>query len=171
MIKNGDIAPDFELPEVSGQRFRLSERRGRPVVLYFYPKDHTPGCTAEAKAFRDRYETFVAAGADVVGVSSDSIESHQRFAAKHRLPFALLSDTGGEVRKLFGVEKTLGVIPGRATFVIDGDGIVRHAFASQLEATRHVDEALTSLAALGPSLREVPRAARDDLPRSARDDR
>jgi len=162
MIKNGDVAPDFALPALDGSTFRLGERRGRPVVLYFYPKDHTPGCTAEARAFRDRYGTFAAAGADVVGVSSDSIESHQRFAGKHRLPFALLSDAGGAVRKLFGVEKTLGLIPGRATFVIDGDGIVRHVFASQLEATRHVDEALTSLAALGPSLREGPRAARDD---------
>src|SRR5439155_1002451 len=79
MIKNGDVAPDFALPAMDGSTFRLGERRGRPVVLYFYPKDHTPGCTAEARAFRDRYETFAAAGADVVGVSSDSIESHQRF--------------------------------------------------------------------------------------------
>ncbi len=148
MIKNGDAAPDFELPEVSGQTFRLSERRGRPVVLYFYPKDHTPGCTAEARAFRDRYETFAAAGAEIIGVSSDSIESHQRFAGKLRLPFPLLSDAGGEVRKLFGVEKTLGLIPGRATFVIDGDGVVRHVFASQLEATKHVDEALSALEAM-----------------------
>jgi len=165
MIKNGDVAPDFELPAVHGGSFRLGERRGRPVVLYFYPKDHTPGCTAEAKAFRDRYETFSATGAEIVGVSSDSIQSHQRFAGKHRLPFPLLSDAGGEVRKLFGVEKTLGLIPGRATFVIDGDGIVRHVFASQLEATRHVAEALTALAALpavGPLGLTVPRSARDD---------
>jgi len=118
------------------------------VVLYFYPKDHTPGCTAEARAFRDRYETFAAAGAEIVGVSSDSIESHQRFAGKLRLPFPLLSDAGGAVRKLFGVEKTLGLIPGRATFVIDGDGVVRHVFASQLEATKHVDEALSALEAM-----------------------
>ena len=148
MIKNGDAAPSFELPSVDGGTFRLDERRGRPVVVYFYPKDHTPGCTAEAKAFRDQYDAFVAAGAEVVGVSSDTIESHQRFSDKHRLPFALLSDPAGKVREAFGVEKTLGLIPGRATFVIDGDGIVRHVFASQLAATRHVDEALGALESL-----------------------
>ena len=148
MTRIGERAPDFALPALGGGTFRLSENKGRPVVLYFYPKDHTPGCTVEAKAFRDRYETFTAAGAEIVGVSSDSIESHQRFAGKHRLPFPLLSDAGGEVRKLFGVEKTLGLIPGRATFVIDGDGVVRHVFASQLEATRHVAEALNALEAI-----------------------
>jgi len=150
MINKGEAAPSFELPSVGGGTFRLGERRGRPVVVYFYPKDHTPGCTAEAKAFRDQYDAFLAAGAEVVGVSSDTIESHQRFADKHRLPFPLLSDARGEVRQAFGVEKTLGLIPGRATFVIDGDGIVRHAFASQLAATKHVDEALTALASLAP---------------------
>ena len=148
MIKNGDVAPTFELPSVGGGTFKLGERRGRPVVVYFYPKDHTPGCTAEAKAFRDQYDAFLAAGAEVVGVSSDSIESHQRFADKHRLPFTLLSDPAGKVRAAFGVEKTLGLIPGRATFVIDGDGIVRHVFASQLAATKHVGEALAALEAL-----------------------
>jgi thioredoxin-dependent peroxiredoxin len=162
MIKSGETAPDFELPAFDGRTFRLGDRRGKEsVVLYFYPKDNTPGCTVEARAFRDRYQTFAAAGAEVVGVSSDSLESHRRFAAKHDLPFPLLSDGEGTVRKLYGVEKTLGLIPGRATFVIDKDGIVRHAFASQLEVGRHVDgalAALTALAPLGPTA--PPRAAK-----------
>jgi thioredoxin-dependent peroxiredoxin len=151
MIKTGDAAPDFELPAFDGRTFRLGDQRGKAsVVLYFYPKDNTPGCTVEARAFRDRYQTFAAAGAEVVGVSSDTLESHRRFAAKHDLPFPLLSDGAGAVRKLYGVEKTLGLIPGRATFVIDKDGIVRHAFASQLEVARHVDGALAALTALAP---------------------
>jgi peroxiredoxin Q/BCP len=111
-------------------------------VLYFYPKDDTPGCTAEACAFRDQYEVFRDAGAEVIGISSDSAKSHQAFAARHSLPFVLLSDPAGKVRGQFGVGKTLGLFPGRVTFVMDRDGIVRHAFDSQLMATRHVSEAL-----------------------------
>ena len=139
----GDNAPDFELPSQSGERVRLGDLVGdKTVVLYFYPKDDTPGCTAEACSFRDGYEAFTEAGAEVVGVSSDSAESHGRFSAKHSLPFLLLSDEGGRVRKLYGVPSTLGLFPGRVTYVIDKDGVVRHVFSSQLGATRHVDEAL-----------------------------
>lgn len=142
----GERAPDFTLPAQSGGTVRLGDRVGKTaIVLYFYPKDHTPGCTVEARAFRDRHDTFVAAGAEVIGVSGDSIRSHRRFADKLRLPFALLSDEGGAVRRLYGVEKTLGLIPGRVTYVIDREGIVRHVFSSQLEAARHVDEALAAL--------------------------
>jgi thioredoxin-dependent peroxiredoxin len=142
----GDRAPDFALPAQSGQTVRLGDFAGKKaVVLYFYPKDHTPGCTTEAKAFRDRYPTFAAAGAEVIGVSSDSLKSHERFAKKLDLPFVLVSDADGAVRKEYGVEKTLGLIPGRVTYVIDRDGIVRHIFSSQLEAARHVDEALAHL--------------------------
>jgi peroxiredoxin Q/BCP len=112
------------------------------VVLYFYPKDDTPGCTKEACTFRDDYAEFEAAGAAVLGVSGDSSESHRRFAAKHRLPFPLLADPGGKVRRLYGVPATLGLLPGRVTFVIDGAGIVRHVFSSQLNPARHVAEAL-----------------------------
>lgn len=114
----------------------------RAVVLFFYPKDDTPGCTTEACSFRDAYEAFVEAGAEVVGVSSDSAESHRRFAASNALPFLLLSDAGEEVRKLYGVPSTLGILPGRVTYVIDKRGTVRHVFSSQFGATRHVDEAM-----------------------------
>jgi thioredoxin-dependent peroxiredoxin len=148
-VREGDRAPDFTLPAHGGGAVRLQQLLGqKTIVLYFYPKDHTPGCTAEARAFRDSYETFVSAGAEVVGVSSDSVASHARFAAKHRLPFILLSDVQGEVRKLYGVEKTLGIIPGRVTYVIDRNGIVRHVFASQFQAERHVLEALRALEGL-----------------------
>jgi peroxiredoxin Q/BCP len=140
----GDAAPEFELPDASGKRVRLSEFRGKKsVVLYFYPKDDTPGCTKEACSFRDQYEAFKDVGAEVIGVSSDSEDSHQKFATKYKLPFTLVADTGGGVRKRYGVPATLpGILPGRMTFVIDRDGIVRHVFNSQLQATKHVDEAL-----------------------------
>ena len=113
--------------------------------LYFYPKDETPGCTAEACSFRDSYEVFREAGAEVVGVSSDSTSSHDRFATRHRLPFTLLSDEGGRVRKRYGVRPTLGILPGRVTYVIDGSGVVRHVFSSQTGVQRHVQEALDAL--------------------------
>jgi thioredoxin-dependent peroxiredoxin len=145
-IAAGDEAPDFALPDARGETVRLSDFRGRkPVVLYFYPKDDTPGCTKEACAFRDAYEDFGAAGAEVIGVSADDAAAHQRFAEKHRLPFRLLSDRDGAVRKRYGVPATLGLLPGRVTFVIDREGRVRHVFNSQLQAERHVREALAAL--------------------------
>jgi peroxiredoxin Q/BCP len=145
-VKVGDRAPDFSLPDAGGRTVGLAEFRGKkPVVLYFYPKDDTPGCTKEACSFRDHYEDFTAAGAEVIGVSSDSAEAHQKFAAKYKLPFTLLSDRDGQVRKRYGVPATLGLLPGRVTFVIDSGGVVRHVFNSQLQATRHVDEALAIL--------------------------
>jgi len=148
-VRVGDEAPDFVLPDRTGKMVRLSEFRGRKaVVLYFYPKDDTPGCTKESCAFRDSYQDFQDAGAEVIGVSSDSAESHGRFAAKHRLPFTLLADQGGQVRKRYGVPATLGLLPGRVTFVIDRAGIVGHVFNSQFQATQHVSEALEALRAL-----------------------
>jgi peroxiredoxin Q/BCP len=145
----GDRAPDFTLPSGTGEPLTLSSLLGRtPVVLYFYPKDDTPGCTAEACSFRDQYSEFAEAGAQVVGVSSDSVESHRRFADRHHLPMTLLSDREGKVRALYGVRATLGILPGRATFVIDAHGIVRHVFVSQLRFKRHVDEALNVVRAL-----------------------
>src|SRR6266849_6064619 len=114
-VRVGDRAPDFTLPEQTGKPVQLRDLVGRgTVVLYFYPKDETPGCTLEARAFRDSYDRFTAAGAEVVGISSDSVASHRRFAARQGLPFLLLSDRDGTVRQLYGVEKTLGILPGRA---------------------------------------------------------
>lgn len=154
----GDHAPDFTLPGSGGKPVRLSELTAtKAVVVFFYPKDDTPGCTVEACTFRDRYDAFAAAGAEVVGISSDSLESHDRFAGKHKLPMTLLSDVDGKVRKLFGVKSTLGLMPGRATFVIDRKGVVRHVFVSQLRAGKHVDEALSVIEQL----------AREDKPASA----
>lgn len=150
-VRVGDLAPDFTLPDQRGIPVRLGDLVGKKhVVLYFYPKDATPGCTAEARAFRDAYDAFTAADTEVVGVSSDSVRSHQRFAAKHELPFMLLSDRDGAVRRLYGVERTLGILPGRVTYVIDRDGIVRHVYSSQLAATRHVREARHALKGLAP---------------------
>jgi peroxiredoxin Q/BCP len=143
-LKVGDQAPDFTLPTSGGKSVTLSELHAKKtVVVFFYPKDDTPGCTVEACSFRDSYESFVEAGAEVVGISSDSLDSHDRFADKHKLPMTLLSDAGGKVRALFGVKSTLGLLPGRATFVIDRKGVVRHVFVSQLRAGAHVGEALS----------------------------
>jgi thioredoxin-dependent peroxiredoxin len=139
----GDRAPEFTVQSHTGQEISLADYRGKnAVVLYFYPKDGTTICTKEACSFRDAYEDFVQAGAVVIGVSSDSAESHQSFAASHRLPFVLLTDEDGSLRKAFGVSKTLGIMPGRVTYVIDKDGVVRHIFNSQFAAERHVAEAL-----------------------------
>lgn len=139
----GDVAPDFTLSSQGGESIALSSFRGvKTVVLYFYPKDDTPGCTVESCTFRDSYEAFKAAGAEVIGVSSDSPDSHQKFASKHSLPFTLLSDEGGQVRKRYGVPATLGLLPGRVTYVIDKAGVVRHVFNSQFNPKAHVQEAL-----------------------------
>jgi peroxiredoxin Q/BCP len=145
-VRVGDRAPDFELPSQSGETVKLSELlRSGSVVLYFYPKDNTPGCTAEAGAFRESYARFRDLGAEVIGVSSDSVESHRSFAGSCDIPFRILSDTDGEVRKRYGVPRSMGLIPGRVTYVIDKEGVVRHVFASQFQATRHVGEALKGL--------------------------
>jgi peroxiredoxin Q/BCP len=139
----GDKAPNFTLPRSNGEAFTLSDVLGtRTVVLFFYPKDDTPGCTVEACTFRDNYQAFVDAGAEVVGVSSDSGASHDRFASKHKLPMTLLTDGDGKVRALYGVRPTLGFMPGRATFVIDRSGTIVHTFVSQLRVKTHVEQAL-----------------------------
>ena len=142
-VQVGDKAPDFTLPSQSGQPVRLHERLGqRVVVLYFYPKDETPGCTAEACAFRDSHEVFTEAGAEVIGVSSDSVARHAKFAGRHQLPFTLVSDEGGAVRKEYGVPAVLGLLPGRVTYVIDRAGTVRHVFKSMTNIGQHVNDAL-----------------------------
>ncbi len=142
----GDVAPDFTLPSATGEMVSLSSFRGKSeVVLFFYPKDNTPGCTAEACAFRDSHEAFQDAGAEVIGISSDSKQSHQGFAQRFGLKFLLLSDTKGEVRARYGVARTLGVLPGRVTYLIDRDGVVRHVFSSQFQTSRHVQEMLARM--------------------------
>jgi peroxiredoxin Q/BCP len=142
-IQVGDKAPDFSLPSQSGAEVRLRDRLGqRVIVLYFYPKDDTPGCTKEACAFRDSYEVFTDAGADVIGISSDSVDKHSAFAGKHSLPFTLLSDQGGKVRKSYGVPSVLGLLPGRVTYVIDQAGTVRSIINSMTQIDHHINEAL-----------------------------
>lgn len=142
----GSKAPNFTLPSQSGEMVSLDDFRGKkPVVLFFYPKDDTPGCTKEVCAFRDSFEQFRELDAEVIGVSSDSVESHRRFAGKHSLPFILLSDEGGKLRGLYGVPNTFVVFPGRVTYVIDKVGVVRRIFSSQVGVEKHVEEALKFL--------------------------
>jgi peroxiredoxin Q/BCP len=142
-IQAGDKAPDFTLPSQSGEPVRLRDRLGeRVVVLYFYPKDDTSGCTAEACAFRDSHEVFTGAGAEVIGISSDPVRKHATFADRHKLPFTLLSDQGGHVRKSYGVPAVLGLLPGRVTYVIDREGTVRHVFNSMTRISQHINDAL-----------------------------
>jgi peroxiredoxin Q/BCP len=148
MIAVGDRAPEFTLPDADGRSVSLADFRGKKaVVLFFYPKDETPGCTREACEFRDSFDRFGDAGAEVIGVSDDDEASHKKFASHHRLPMTLLSDAQGRVRKQFGVKSLLGM-PDRVTFVIDRDGVVKHVFASRLRFGKHVDEALGVVKAL-----------------------
>lgn len=147
MIKTGDLLPKFELMNQNNQLIRIHDYVGKyNLVVYFYPKDDTPGCTKEACSFRDYFEDFVEAGAMVIGISSDDPVTHTRFANKYKLPFTLLSDSENRVRELFGVPKNfLGLIPGRVTYVIDKEGIVRRVFNSQINAQKHVQEAMEEL--------------------------
>ncbi|MEM7655658.1 MAG: peroxiredoxin [Bacteroidota bacterium] len=140
----GDPAPTFDLSNQAGQQIKLADYQGKQhVVLYFYPKDETPGCVKEACAFRDSYEAFTDAGAEVIGVSGDSVDSHASFANRRKLPFQLLSDPKNDLRKSYGVAGSmLGLLPGRETFVIDKAGIIRHRFSSQFQIDAHVEDAL-----------------------------
>jgi peroxiredoxin Q/BCP len=145
-IEKGDLAPDFVISSEGAEPLRLSSFRDKsPVVLFFYPKDNSPACTAEACAFRDLYEDFREAGAEVIGISADSSESHDNFIAKRKLPYRLVSDTDESLRKLYGVPKTLGLIAGRVTYVIDRQGIVAHKFNSQFQPWKHAAEALAAI--------------------------
>ena len=139
-LQVGDAMPDSTLVGAEGA-VPIRDRIGKPLVVYFYPKDETYGCTIEACAFRDQYEDFVAAGAEVIGISRDDAAAHDGFKAHHRLPFTLLSDPGGKVAEAWGVRSLLG-LPGRVTFVFDKDGVVRHRFSSHVRFGKHVDEAL-----------------------------
>jgi peroxiredoxin Q/BCP len=133
VIEEGKPAPDFELRSDAGETVRLSDLRGRPVVLYFYPKDDTPGCTTEACEFRDAYDVFRERGVEILGVSPDDVRSHEKFKTKYELPFTLLADPDHEVAEAYGVwgersfagKKYMGI--NRSTFVIDEDGNIARA--------------------------------------------
>jgi peroxiredoxin Q/BCP len=145
-LKIGDRAPEFSSQTHDGKKVRLIDFLGkRALVLFFYPKNGTPICTQEACAFRDSYDRFIEAGAEVIGVSSDTEVSHRSFAKEHRLSFQLISDTDGALRKTFAVPKTMGLFAGRVTFVIDQQGIIRHIFAAQFASDEHVRQALIAV--------------------------
>lgn len=139
-LSPGDSMPDTTLIGADGP-VQLRDKLGKPLVVYFYPKDESYGCTIEACKFRDEYESFVTAGADVIGVSADDAASHDKFKANHRLPFTLLTDPGEKVAKAWGVKGKFG-IPGRVTYVFDKAGVLRHRFDSVIRFGKHVDEAL-----------------------------
>ena len=164
-VQVGDIAPDFTLPSQMGDNVTLSEYTGKKnVVLYFYPKDETTGCTKEACAFRDSYEVFTNLGAEVLGISGQSVESHKSFATHHGLPFLLLSDEENKVRKLYGVPTNLGIIPGRVTYIIDKKGVVRHVFNSQYQPQKHVEEAIEVLQKLNAEEKAMETPAGSSAP-------
>ena len=145
-IESGSKAPDFSLPDQKGRRVNLSDYYGKTnLVVFFYPKDESYGCTREACSFRDNYKVFKESGAEVIGISADDIASHQAFAANHELPFILLSDKNRTVAEKYGVTKSLGVLPDRVTFVIDKQGVIRFLFSSQVHYQNHVDKALEAL--------------------------
>ena len=144
-LKVGDKMPLFTAIDGNGQTFDVSNYAGKPLVIYFYPKDDTPGCTIQACTFRDQYEDFTALGAEVIGVSSDNETSHKKFASRYKLPFILLADGNKKLRRLFGVPNDLlGLLPGRVTYVIDKEGIIRLVFNS-ISSKIHIDKALQIL--------------------------
>lgn len=148
-LQLGDQLPAFSLDNQDGTRVESQSLVGNPLVVFFYPKDNTPGCTAEACAFRDEFAEFRNLQAAVVGISSDDVASHKKFAEQYNLPFDLLSDVNGGVRKLFGVKGSLfGLLPGRVTYIFDAAGKLVHIFDSQLKATQHIREALEQIAKL-----------------------
>jgi len=149
-VKVGDMAPNFALFSETGEAVELQDYIGnKPVVLFFYPKDNSAICTKEACRFRDSFDEFKNShDAEIIGISSDSVESHQLFSKKNNLPFMLLSDPDDDVRNEYGVPKTLGILPGRVTYIIDKSGIVRHIYSSQLNYKAHVQKALSALKSL-----------------------
>lgn len=142
----GDKIPEFSTKDDHGQDFYSNTIIGKtPLVIYFYPKNFTPGCTKEACDFRDSYADFKALGAEVIGISSDSVKSHERFKRRYQLPFIFLSDRKGKLRKLFGVKsELLGLLPGRETYVVDKNGVIQLKFNS-MNASKHFHKAITKL--------------------------
>lgn len=145
-VKKGSVPPTFTLKDQDGRNVSLTKYKGKPLVVYFYPADETPGCTKQACAFRDSYEKFKKAGAEVVGISGDDASSHKAFAKKYKLPFTLLSDEGNKVRKEWGVPSDLfGALPGRETYVLDRNGVVQLVYNNQFQPEKHIDETLKLL--------------------------
>ena len=145
VLQVGNKIPFFTSIDSNGNSFNSKDYLGKPLVIYFYPKDDTPGCTIQACTFRDQYEDFKVLGAEVIGISSDSLQSHQKFASRYKLPFILLSDFDKKIRTQFGVPNDfLGLIPGRATYVIDKNGIIQLIFDST-SAKIHIQKALEVL--------------------------
>ena len=146
-LKKGDKAPSFTLTDQHGNLFNINDVLGKKsLVIYFYPRNETKVCTAQACSFRDAYQDFLDLGCEVIGISSDDVKSHVSFAKHHSLPFVLLSDGDKEVRKLFGVSNDMLVIPGRTTYVINKEGVIIHVFSDQLSAGKHIKESLQALA-------------------------
>jgi len=142
LLKIGDIAPDFEAIDQNGRKLKISERKGNVVVLYFYPKDFTPGCTAEACNFRDNFEEFTKRGIDVIGISVDSEGTHKKFAEKLGIPFILISDRTKEISKKYNV---LGLTSAkRVTFIIDKDGRIAHIF-EKVSPKEHAKEVINKI--------------------------
>jgi peroxiredoxin Q/BCP len=145
-LKKGDKIPNFKAKDTNGNDFDSHNLVGqKPLVIYFYPKDNTPGCTAQACSFRDQYEDFKDLGAEVIGISSDSVESHKKFSKQYKLPFILLSDHDKKIRRLFGVPSGMfGMLPGRVTYVADKEGKIIMIFDSMM-ATKHIPKALEAV--------------------------
>lgn len=146
-LKVGDTVPAFSLLDQDGNTFNSNSVIGKqPIIIYFYPKDDTPGCTKEACKFRDEFEVFTDLNTKVIGISSDDVASHKKFSEKYNLPFTLLADTSKKVRQLFGVPSSvLGLIPGRVTYVINTKGVIIYIFKKQFGAEKHISEAIKAL--------------------------
>ncbi len=146
-LEIGDKVPPFELLDQNGASFVSTSVIGKQVVvIYFYPKDDTPGCTKQACRFRDEFEAFSDLNVKVIGISKGSVESHKAFEVKYQLPFTLLADVDNQVRKLFGVPKSaLGLFPGRVTYIVDNQGVIQYVFDDMMHAEKHIDEALKFL--------------------------
>ena len=145
-VQIGDKLPNFSAKDTTGNNFESQDYVGqKPLVIYFYPKDNTPGCTAQACSFRDQYQDFTDLGAEVIGISSDNEKSHQSFTNRYKLPFILLADTNSKIRKAFGVPTALfGLLPGRVTYVADKSGTIVMIFDSMM-ATKHIPKALAAI--------------------------
>ena len=145
-LEVGDKVPSFKLNDQNGNAFTVNSLIGKPMVIYFYPKDDTPGCVKEACKFRDDFEDFLKLETLVIGISADNVESHKKFEEKYNLPFTLLADVKNEVRKLFGVSKSaMGMIPGRVTYIIDAEGVIQYIFDDMMHAEKHIAVALDFL--------------------------